>query len=114
MITVTGADDLPCFPSQNKDMEKLVALGGVEGLAKAISSHHHSGLDAAAKPGSPESVQEHSRIYGANKYKEVPSKNFFALCWENLKDPIILLLVAAALVRAPRACTMMVPVPCPP
>jgi magnesium-transporting ATPase (P-type) len=44
-------------------------------------------------------VQEHSRVFGANKYKEVASKNFFALCWENIQDPIILLLIAAALVR---------------
>jgi hypothetical protein len=31
-------------------------------------------------------------VFGPNKYKEVSSKNFFALCFENLKDPIILLL----------------------
>lgn len=86
--------------SQNKDMEKLRELGGVAGLAKAISSHQHTGLDPSAKAGSPGSVEEHSRVFGANKYKEVPSKNFFALCWENLQDPIILLLIAAALVCA--------------
>jgi len=83
---------------QNKDMDKLEALGGVVGLGLAISSHHHTGLDSAAKAGSPASVEEHSRVFGPNTYKEVPSKNFFALCWENLQDPIILLLIAAALV----------------
>lgn len=84
-------------------MAKLTALGGVSGLAKAIGSHEHTGLDQGAKAGSPGSVEEHSRVFGPNKYKEVPSKNFFALCFENLKDPIILLLIAAALVRAARA-----------
>jgi magnesium-transporting ATPase (P-type) len=84
-------------------MEKLNALGGVTGLAKVIASHEHTGLDPEAKEGSPASVAEHSRVFGPNKYKEVPSKNFFALCWENLQDPIILLLIAAALVRAAAA-----------
>lgn len=81
-------------------MDKLKALGGVSGVASAICSHEHNGLDPTAKAGSPESVQEHIRVFGPNKYKEVPSKNFFALCWENIQDPIILLLIAAALVRA--------------
>lgn len=87
---------------QAKDMDKLQALGGVEGLAKAIGSSETAGLDAAESSATG-SVGEHSRVFGPNKYKEVPSKNFFALCYENLKDPIILLLIAAALVRAPRA-----------
>ena len=88
---------------QAKDMDKLRQYGGVSGLAKAICTHEHTGLDSATAQGSPPSVQEHSRVFGANKYKEVPSKNFFALCWENIQDPIILLLIAAALVRGARA-----------
>jgi hypothetical protein len=86
------------FYAQNKDMAKLRELGGVAGIAKAIGTHQHTGLDPTAKAGSPASVDEHARVFGPNKYKEVPSKNFFALCFENLKDPIILLLIAAALV----------------
>ena len=96
-------NEIPFPPVQAKDMDKLNALGGVPGLATAICSNPHNGLDPAAKGGSPESVEEHSRVFGANKYREVPSKNFFALCYENMKDPIILLLVAAALVRAGRS-----------
>ncbi|KIY97527.1 calmodulin binding calcium-transporting ATPase [Monoraphidium neglectum] len=84
--------------NENKDMAKLRELGGVAGIAKAIGTHQHTGLDPTAKAGSPASVDEHARVFGPNKYKEVPSKNFFALCFENLKDPIILLLIAAALV----------------
>ncbi|KIZ04767.1 hypothetical protein MNEG_3196 [Monoraphidium neglectum] len=84
--------------NENKDVDTLKQFGGVSGLAKAICSHEHTGLDPEARPGAPESVQEHSRVFGANKYKEVASKNFFALCWENIQDPIILLLIAAALV----------------
>jgi magnesium-transporting ATPase (P-type) len=75
-------------------MDKLKALGGVAGLATAIGSHAHSGLDP-----SQATVDEHARVFGYNRYKEVPSKNFFALCLDNLRDPVILLLIAAALVR---------------
>ncbi|KAI8477413.1 MAG: hypothetical protein J3K34DRAFT_453016 [Monoraphidium minutum] len=84
--------------NENKDMDKLKELGGVVGLAQAIGTHHHTGLDDGAKAGSPGSADEHMRVFGPNKYKEVPSKNFFTLCWENLQDPIILLLCAAALI----------------
>jgi hypothetical protein len=95
-------------------MDKLNALGGAAGLAKAIGSHQHDGLDPGAQAGAPASVAEHSRVFGANKYKEVPSKNFFALCWENLQDPIIVLLMAAATVRARRAAAARRPLPAPP
>ena len=77
-------------------MEGLRGLGGVEKLAKTLHTDTHRGLDATAS--GPSSVAEHSRVFGANKFKEVPSKNFFVLCWENIQDPIILLLIAAATV----------------
>lgn len=80
-------------------MEKLAQLGGVSGLARAICSHEHEGLDPKAAARTPGSGEEHSRVFGPNTYKQVASKNFFALCWDNIQDPIILLLIAAALVR---------------
>jgi hypothetical protein len=79
-------------------MEALKALGGVEGLAKALHTDVVAGLDPAGQ--ALASIDEHLKVYGANRYKERPTKNFFALCWENLQDPIILLLIAAALVGA--------------
>jgi hypothetical protein len=88
---------------QNKDLHNLRSLGGVSGLARAICSHERDGLDPGAAAGSPQSVGEHARVFGPNSFQQVPSKNFFALAWENVQDPIILLLVAAALVRAPLA-----------
>ncbi|KAI8473287.1 MAG: plasma membrane calcium ATPase [Monoraphidium minutum] len=83
--------------NEAKDMDKMRQMGGVSGLARAIRSHEHDGLDPDATPGAPESVQEHTRVFGPNRYKEVPPKNFFALCWENIQDPIILILIVAAL-----------------
>jgi P-type Ca2+ transporter type 2C len=74
-------------------MDALRAYGGVAGLAKSLGSDLVSGLPDDAK-----AIAEHTRVYGPNKFKERPGKNFFVLCWENLQDPIILLLCAAALV----------------
>ena len=36
--------------------------------------------------------------YGANTYTQVPPKSFFAILYEGFKDPVILLLCAAATV----------------
>lgn len=83
---------------QGKDMDKLKQLGGVTGLCSALGSDHHRGLDPAAKDS--QSIDEHRRVYGANTLPSVPQKNFFLLCAENVQDPIILLLIAAALVSS--------------
>ncbi len=77
-------------------MEGLKALGGTAGLAKALHSDLKSGLDPAGQGAA--SVDEHRRVFGKNAYKQVEPKNLFQLAWENAQDPIILLLVAAALV----------------
>jgi len=74
-------------------MDALRGYGGVTGLARALGSDAVTGL-----PNDPSAVAEHARVFGANTFKERPTKNFFVLCWENLQDPIILLLCAAALV----------------
>lgn len=88
---------------QDKDMDKLRALGGVTGLADTLQSHAHHGLDPATSSG-PASIEEHRRVFGANTMPAVPQKNFFVLCFENIQDPIILLLIAAALVS--RGCRL--------
>lgn len=77
-------------------MEKLRQLGGVAGLCSVLKTDQHHGLSQAGK--GSESIEEHRRVYGANTLPEVPQKNFFVLCFENIQDPIILLLIAAALV----------------
>lgn len=78
-------------------MEKLRQLGGVTGLAESLQSHAHNGLDPNVQEG-PASIEEHRRVYGANTMPAMAQKNFFMLCFENVQDPIILLLIAAALV----------------
>lgn len=103
---VRGAPLRPLAPPrtlQAKDTEALRGLGGAGGLADAICSHLHDGLDPVAPAGAPGSPAEHARVFGTNTYKQTPAKNFFALCYENIQDPIILLLIVAALVRAAHA-----------
>ncbi len=39
------------------------------------------------------------QVFGSNEMATVPPKSLFRLMWENLQDPILLLLIAAALVR---------------
>lgn len=94
---------LLCCCMQDKDMEKLQQLGGATGLAESLQSHAHSGLDPSVQQG-PASIEEHRRVFGANTLPAIPQKNFFLLCFENVQDPIILLLIAAALVRVPAGC----------
>lgn len=80
-------------------MDKLRQLGGVSGLANTVQSHAHHGLDPSVASG-PTSIEEHRRVFGANTMPPMAQKNFFMLCFENIQDPIILLLIAAALVRS--------------
>jgi hypothetical protein len=87
---------------QDKDMSKLKELGGVAGLCTTLSTDQQHGLDPASSGDA--SIDEHRRVFGANTFPPVPQKNFFALCWENVQDPIILLLIAAALVRSSATC----------
>jgi Ca2+-transporting ATPase len=77
----------------------------VEGLAKALGSDATVGLDPAATEDF--SIETHRKVFGANRFKEQPPKNFFMLVWENLQDPIVQLLCAAALVScAAAACQL--------
>eukprot|EP00877_Chromochloris_zofingiensis_P010932 jgi/Chrzof1/6092/Cz17g09120.t1 len=93
--------------NEDKDMDSLKALGGVEGLAKALHTNTRDGLDLLDK--GSRSVEEHRRVFGPNSFKATAPKNFFMLCLENLQDPIILLLIAAALhVNAQTQCYVQV------
>jgi len=77
-------------------MAKLAELGGAAGLADILHSSTHQGLESTANGAG--SVEEHRRVFGPNTFPPAPQKNFFVLCFENIQDPIILLLMAAALV----------------
>lgn len=44
------------------------------------------------------------QVFGMNELGRIKSKSFLTLAWENLQDPILLLLLAAALVRCCMRC----------
>ena len=81
---------------QEKSKESLSELGGVSGLAEALRCNINSGLDTQSSD--KLSIRQRQCCYGANEFKEVGQKAFLALFSENLKDPTLILLMAAALV----------------
>jgi hypothetical protein len=77
---------------QDKDQKTLNdKYNGVHGLAAALGSDKKHGLQE-------DSVEASRSKYGPNAYKQVPPKSFFAILYEGFKDPVILLLCAAATV----------------
>ena len=80
---------------QNKDVGKLEAAGGVQGLAKSLLTSTTEGINVARGEGS---LEHRRQTFGANAFKEVKQKAFWSLLFENLQDPTLILLMAAALV----------------
>jgi P-type Ca2+ transporter type 2C len=68
----------------------------VEGLATALHTSLSDGLNPTAT--GPTSLEGRKDYYGINALKTVPPKNFFILWFHALKDPIIIMLMVAALV----------------
>lgn len=79
-------------------MDKLRELGGVAGVCNALGTDPQRGLKQDGK--GSDSIDEHRRVYGSNILPVAEQKNFFLLCFENVQDPIILLLIAAATVSS--------------
>jgi Ca2+-transporting ATPase len=85
--------------AQAKDAEALARLGGLEGMARALRVRPEQGLDPAA--GGDVSLERRKALFGVNKFAEVPLQGFFALLWDNLRDQVLILLMAAATVGSP-------------
>ena len=66
-------------------------LGGIDGIAAKLHVDLVKGVD-------PSTVETRRRVFGANVLPQVPPKGFFSLWFAQLKDPIIIMLMAAALV----------------
>ncbi len=81
---------------QEQDDAILADRGSVAGIADALRTSTVDGLDAGAVGST--SLEGRLRMFGANRFKQVPQKTFFGLLWGNLQDPIIILLMAAAMV----------------
>ena len=71
----------------------------MQGLCEALQCTSSRGLDPSPAGSSGQAgLEQRRQAFGANEFREVPTKSFFALLFENLKDPTLLLLMAAALV----------------
>ncbi|DBB18563.1 hypothetical protein WJX82_010215 [Trebouxia sp. C0006] len=82
--------------AENKNKQELQEFGGLSGLEEALRTSTSSGIDTQGAANL--SANNRQKHFGANKFKDVPQKAFFTLFWENLKDPTLILLMAAALV----------------
>ena len=82
---------------QHKDAVKLAEHGGVSGLATLLGSSLSEGLDPLAVGHA--SLEGRREAFGANRFEERKGKSFFKLLLTNLRDPTLILLMAAAAVR---------------
>jgi hypothetical protein len=83
----------PPAAAQHKDDMAWAALGGAAGAGAALDTSLADGVaDDAA------SLEARRTAFGANRLPAVPAKNFFVLWVSNLKDPILIMLMVAALV----------------
>lgn len=62
-------------------------------MAAALNTSLHDGVDPT-----PASLEQRRAVFGANRFKQIPPKNLFKLWVGNLKDPTLIMLMAAALV----------------
>jgi len=83
-----------CSP-QTKSKEHLVKLGGVEGLAAKLGTSLSKGISTSKDA---DAMQRRRDAFGENRSKTVEMKSFWAMVYENLQDPTLILLMAAALV----------------
>jgi hypothetical protein len=75
----------------------LEKLGGAEGLAGKLCSSFSRGIST----GKVDALVERRHAFGENRFKTVKMKAFWTLVYENLQDPTLILLMAAALVGRP-------------
>lgn len=81
---------------QCRSLETLQGYGGAEGLARRLGSSAMAGLDPQAT--GQFSLDSRIETYGQNRFKEQKSKSFVMMFLVNLKDPTLILLMAAAAV----------------
>ena len=84
---------------QEQDDEELVKRGGVKGFAAALHVDTETGLSVDTQGAL--SIGSRADAFGANRFKEVKQKSLLSLLLSNLRDPTLILLMAAAMVCFP-------------
>ena len=74
----------------------MEALGGAEGLAKALNVSLEDGISTEAT--GDLSVQRRQELYGANRFASVPAQSFWAILLDALSDKVLIVLMVAATV----------------
>ncbi|KAK7381172.1 hypothetical protein VNO78_33701 [Psophocarpus tetragonolobus] len=79
-----------------RDLQKLVILGGVQGVASILETNVEYGIEGDADAAAAEDITRRKQVFGSNTYWK-PSKGFFHFVGQAFKNvPIFILLVFAA------------------
>lgn len=71
---------------------RLAEMGGVQGLAKAFRTDLQRGV---YKDEVDEGFKRRQDVYGVNLFPKKPSRHFLSLCLDELKDPMLIILMVA-------------------
>ena len=82
---------------KDKVLGSVKQKGGAAGIAEALHVNLSTGLTSEGN--SEWGFEARKEVFGSNMMKEIDPKGFFSLFVEQLEDPIIILLILAALVR---------------
>ncbi|KAG0627468.1 hypothetical protein M758_2G203300 [Ceratodon purpureus] len=78
---------------QDRQIEDLERLGGVEGLCEKLNTDREYGLDETE-----EQLQRRRDSYGANTYPKKTTKGFWSFVWDACKDTTLNILMVCAIV----------------
>ncbi|CAM8936554.1 unnamed protein product [Rhodiola kirilowii] len=78
---------------EGHDLKKLKKHGGVEGLAKKLSTSPSEGIST-----SETLINGRKEVYGENKFTESQPKGFWVFVWEALQDTTLMILAFCAVV----------------
>ena len=77
-----------------KSLRQLYKLGGILALLGLLNSSHTAGINEHDE----EDIAERKHVYGANVLPVRVQKLFFKLCWDAMKDKVLIMLLVAAIV----------------
>ena len=76
-----------------KDVQLLEKEGGIHTVAKKLRTHLEGGIDTDSQP---QTILERQQAYGHNEVRHAKAKGFLRIVGEQLADPTVRLLMAAA------------------
>ncbi|EXB93242.1 Calcium-transporting ATPase 12, plasma membrane-type [Morus notabilis] len=80
---------------RGKNLESLKSqFGGVKGLAAILESDVKGGIGSTAEA----DLMRRKNVFGANEYQKPPAKNFLSFVLDALKDTVIMILLACAVI----------------